>query len=146
MLIYYHGSDRNSIESIVRNGAVVSKGRGELGKGFYIGSSMWRACSWAWAKSQQCKSMCNGYGVIQYKLDEEQFLKLNILCKNRVSAQDLYRRLKRTNATAEWISDNDAIWAPIVGKDIRNVYQIKFESKDGENFINNQKKSIIWQK
>lgn len=48
MLEYYHGSDKKSIYNIYNNGADISKGSGELGQGFYVGSSLWRAFSWAW--------------------------------------------------------------------------------------------------
>lgn len=141
MLVYYHGSDEKSIYNICNGGADISKGRGELGKGFYIGSSMWRACSWAWRKSKHSQSKC---GVIEYKLDEIKFLGLNILCKNREAMLNLYRNLRKRNSTVFYESKHDAIWAPIVGKNIQNVYQIKLESKKGEVYINNQNKNVIW--
>lgn len=144
MLEYYHGSDKKSIDNIYSNGADISKGSGELGQGFYVGSSLWRAFSWAWMKAQNSKQ--KDYGVIRYEIPEQDFLKCNLLCKNRASTTKTYENLKKSSQTKKWVSGNDAIWTPIIGKNVQHVYQIKFESKKGEAFINQQKKEILWAK
>ena len=142
MLTYYHGSNADSIRTIYANGASIDFGKGELGKGYYIGSSMWRAFSWAWLKVSQGQS--SSYGVIEYQFNENDFHQLDILCLNRRSAERTYDVLQKNNRQKTWTSDHDAIWAPIVGKNVKDSYQIKFESKMGENFINQQKKSLLW--
>ena len=145
MLTYYHGTDETSAQSIIKNGADITKGGGELGNGFYIGSSLWRAYSWAWQRAQQ-KTSANskvGYSVIEYNLDESDFLKLDILCLNRNSTMERFVDLKKNNLLCQWQSDHDAIWAPLVGCNIQDAYQIKFESQIGENYINNQKTRIL---
>ncbi len=142
MLIYYHGTTKNAIDAILKNGIDISKGCGELGKGFYVGSSLWRAYSWAWHKSQK-NGIAKDYGVIEFQLDEVQLNKLNILCKNTRSTISTYNGLKQCDTTQYWISNHDAIWAPIVGKNIKNVFQIKFESEHGKQFIQ-QQKQVLW--
>lgn len=139
MLRYYHGSDINSIKLIRTKGADVSLGCGELGRGFYVGSSLWRAFSWAWIKSKRQKC-----GVIEYQIDEATFLTLVLLCKNRDSTHVTYNNLKSSGNEKTWVSNHDAIWAPIVGKNVQDAYQIKFESVIGEYFINQQKKKVLW--
>lgn len=139
MLTYYHGTTRPAAEAIIKN-IDVSKGCGELGQGFYIGSSLWRAFSWAWNKAQKEGAE---YRVIAFQIDEKQFGQLDILCQNTQSTRETYKRLKQSDLTTHWTSHHDAIWAPIVGQNIKNVYQIKFESVHGEYFINKQKKYML---
>lgn len=142
MLAYYHGTTKDAIDVILKNGIDISKGRGELGRGFYIGSSLWRAYSWAWHKSQK-NGNAKGYGVIEFQLDEVQLNRLDILCKNTQSTRNTYVFLKRKNLTQCWTSNHDAIWAPIVGGNITNVFQIKFESEPGRQFIQQQTR-VLW--
>lgn len=143
-MVYYHGTDANSINAIIKNGVDITRGSGELGQGFYVGSSLWRAFSWAWRKSQDSRQ--DNYGVIRYEILEKDFLNCDLLCKNRLSATATYENLKKKSKTRSWTSGHDAIWTPIVGKNIQNVYQIKFESQHGRDFINQQNKVIIWKK
>lgn len=142
MLTYYHGTEGMYIHPIFSTGATVSRGGGELGQGFYVGSSMWRAFSWAWQKAN--KNGHSFYGVIEYQIDEVGLFNLNLLCKNRASTELRYAILKQTNTENSWNSHHDAIWAPIVGRGVKDAYQIKFESILGETFINQQNKSILW--
>lgn len=139
MLTYYHGTIQSAAKQIIQNGIDISKGQGELGQGFYVGSSLWRAFSWAWHKSNNCHEK---YEVIEFLIDESQLHKLNILYLNRSSTLARYRILKKTKQTRTWTSGHDAIWAPIVGENIKNVYQIKFESSNGRDFIQNQNKTL----
>ena len=142
MLIYYHGTDGKSAQSILQSGANIDYGSGELGKGFYIGSSIWRAFSWAWHKAKEKKS--SDYGVIEYHVNEEDFLQLKVLCKNRQSVESTFAYLRQTNQEKSKVFGNDAIWGPLVGKNIKDTYQIKFESPKGKEFINSQNKRILW--
>lgn len=145
MLTYYHGTDEKSANSILQNGADINRGGGELGMGFYIGSSLWRAYSWAWQRSQE-KSNANskiGFSVIEYKLDESKLHDLDILCLNRMSAEKRFSYLKTNNCENQCASGHDAIWGPLVGGNIRGVYQIKFESFTGQNYINQQDKQLL---
>ncbi len=144
MLVYYHGADAKSINAIMNCGIDISRGSGELGQGFYVGSSLWRAFSWAWMKAQNSKQ--TDYGVIQYEIQEQDFLNCHLLCKNRAATTATYENLRKSQRTKSWKSGHDAIWAPIVGKNVQHAYQIKFESQYGELFINQQKKKIIWKK
>ncbi len=141
MLVYYHGSDLKSLNNICNKGANINKGRGELGKGFYIGSSMWRACSWAWRKSNKGQ---NDYNILIYEIDDVNLGNLKIIRWGRRKTQEEYKRRKKEHTTRTWISENDAIWAPIVGGNIRNVMQIKFESNAGQTFINQQNHTLLW--
>lgn len=141
MLVYYHGSDQKSIYNICNKGANISKGGGELGQGFYIGSSMWRACSWAWRKANEGKK---DYNVLVYEIDDINLKNLKIVRWGRRKTLEEYKKRKKERTTETWISGNDAIWAPIVGGNIRDVMQIKFESDAGQNFINQQKHTLLW--
>ena len=142
-MVYYHGTDEMSL-SLIEQEAKIDCGRGELGRGFYVGSSLWRAFSWAWHKAN--KKGTKSYGVISYEINENKFCNLSILCLNRQSTERKYAWLKKLNLSKRWYSNHDAIWAPLVGGGIKDVYQIKFQSKKGEEFINQQKHSILWPK
>lgn len=133
---YYHGTSARAIASMLPGKIDTTCGYGgELGLGFYIGSSLWRAFSWGWMNA---KTNCQ---VIEFTLDEVQFLNLNLLCKNRQSTLASFHNIKQSGNYKK-IYDVDAIWAPIVGQNIQNTYQIKFE-KNGEKYINSQPYNIL---
>lgn len=140
MLTYYHGTDKTAAENIAQH-IDSQKGGGELGQSFYIGSSAWRAHSWAWLKAKR------NYAVLKFEIDEEAFLSLKLLCLNRRRTQNDFAQRKKAQDENSYVYANaDAVWAPIVGKNVKDAYQIKFqggEGSPGEQFINDQSKTQI---
>ena len=142
MMTYYHGTDSNAATNMEQQGINLSLGGGELGKGFYIGSSLWRACSWAWQVAHKKKMQ---YAVIKFDLDEDKFLSLRLHCLNRQTTIDNYGERKRCNNTQDYEYSNvDAVWAPIVGRNVHDAYQIKFQNTEcAKVFINQTTKQKI---
>lgn len=144
-MVYYHGTDAESLNAILKNGVDITRGSGELGQGFYVGSSLWRAFSWAWIKTNG-NGIRKKYGVIQCTFKDEDFLSLKVLCKNRYSTLGTYRYLKKNHWECTWVFGCDAIWSPIVGKNVQNAYQIKFEGEKGKFFVNKKMKMKEWKR
>lgn len=139
MLTYYHGTSDASAQQIMQS-VDLNQGGGELGQGFYVGSSMWRACSWAWQKANR------NYAVLEFSIYEPAFLNLNLLCLNRQQTLQHYKQRRRDNTCGTYIYKRentpiDAVWAPIVGRGIKDTCQIKFQGATNSPaavFINNQ--------
>ena len=133
----YHGTDSLAAKEISTGKIDITKGGGELGRGFYVGDLMHRAFCWAWHKAQ------HDYAVVEFVINDEDFLKLDILCLDRRKASDLKYEIKRNHQQRFFVFGQDVVWAPIVGQDIPHSNQIKFESAKGQSFINYTTKYII---
>ena len=46
----YHGSDEVTVKSLINGKIDVTKGGGEIGRGFYLGDMLHVAKAWAWNK------------------------------------------------------------------------------------------------
>lgn len=133
MLTYYHGTDSSAAKSIMAEIKVNTSNRkhkAELGDGFYVGSSCWRASSWAWHKANI------DYKVVRFLIKEIPFLKLHVIVMDRAEVKKFWNNKQRMLGC-------DAVWGPIVGGHIRDTLQIKFESPLGINFINKTNKVIL---
>lgn len=139
-MIYYHGTDATSALTIASHKIDVTKGKGELGKGFYAGNQMHRAFVWAYHKNPK------NYNVVRFAIDAETLLQLNIIFVDREYAEQKWAKMKsedceKTEENYEY--HHDAVWAPVIGGNIDNMNQIKFESPKGETFINNTPAEIL---
>lgn len=139
-MIYYHGTDATSALTIASHKIDVTKGKGELGKGFYVGNQMHRAFAWAYHKNPK------NYNVVRFVIDAEALLQLDIIFVDREYAEKEWAKMKsedyeKTEENYEY--HHDAVWAPVIGGNIDNMNQIKFESQKGESFINNAPAEIL---
>ena len=139
-MIYYHGTDATSALTIASHKIDVTKGKGELGKGFYVANQMHRVFAWAYHKNTK------SYNVVRFDIDAELLLHLDIIFIDREYAEQEWAKMKSkdnkdTEETYEY--HHDAVWAPVIGGNIDNMNQIKFESQKGESFINNTPAEIL---
>lgn len=126
----YHGTNSQSANNISNGHISVNLGGGELGMGFYTGDLSYQAFNWAWHKYKQDKA------VVKFSMDDNEFLNLNPLCLDLHSTHRFRRRIKNNGQTRTYIFDQNAIWAPVVGRHLHNFNQIKFESYDAQSFLN----------
>lgn len=124
----YHGTSVQAAEDIEENGVDVTKGGGELGQGFYVGDLMYKACAWAWNKYTEQPA------IIRYQINDEEFVQQDVLCLSREAAKRKRFEIKKKNSKRSHKFNVAAVWAPVVGIDVENFNQIKFEKK-GKKFI-----------
>ena len=65
-LITYHGTSESVADDLVVGNVQISRGGGELGKGFYLGTQLHVAKAWA-------KQMHNSQAVVEFCTFEERF-------------------------------------------------------------------------
>ena len=139
-MIYYHGTDATSASIIASHNIDITKGKGELGKGFYVGNQMHRAFAWAYHKNS------DNYNVVRFAIDAETLLKLDLIFVDREYAKQEWAKMKSEDckhAEDTYEYHHDAVWAPVIGGNIDNMNQIKFESIEGQKFINNTPIEIL---
>lgn len=134
-MIMYHGTSETDAQQIISN-VDTSKGGGELGKGFYVGDLLHRACAWAWHKYKK------DFKVVSFDINDNEFLEQDIVVLDAKEAGNLRSWLRKKNKKRTWEKGVAAIWAPVVGNRIPNFNQIKFE-KNGELFINSRCNKVI---
>jgi len=134
----FHGTNKTDALKIIGPPSQlnIDKGKGELGKGFYTGSSIALAAIWA-----QNRYKNNGV-VIQFNIPAINFVKLRgHLIKTQSSVIENWNLLKIKNQTSEYTFGYDYIVAPFAS--IENTgYQYKFESKLSEEELKTCEKSI----
>lgn len=131
----YHGTSKKDAQQIILK-IDTSKGGGELGKGFYVGDLLHRACAWAWHKHKE------DFNVVSFDINDNEFLEQDIVVLDAKEASNLRSWLRKKNKQRTWEKGVAAIWAPVVGNRIPNFNQIKFE-ENGEVFINSQYPKVI---
>nr|WP_288836382.1 hypothetical protein [uncultured Flavobacterium sp.] len=132
-MITYHGTDRASANNIVGppSNIDITKGGGELGRGFYVGENIALAASLS-----RGKFGANGV-VIKFDIDDSAYVRLNTRVLNR--RQYVYRLWQSliTRARAfQHIFNVDVVCAPFATIDFS--YQYKFESVAAQNTLNNE--------
>jgi len=133
----YHGTNRASANVISTGHIDVNLGGGELGKGFYTGDLKHRAFNWAWHQYQQNKS------VVVINFNDDDFLELNPMCMELATARRYRRHIRDIGATRTFEFFENAVWAPVVGREYFNFNQIKFESITAQNFLNHANVSKV---
>ncbi len=131
-MISYHGTDRNSANNIVGppSNIDVTRGKGELGQGFYTGENIALAAALAKGKHGN-----NGV-VIKVDLDDTEYVKLNTKILNRRKyVYNLWKSLYKRHRANSHRFNFDVICAPFATIDFS--YQYKFESTKAQNALNN---------
>lgn len=126
----YHGTNTISANLIANGNIDVNRGGGELGKGFYTGDLKHQAFIWAWHQYQQDKS------VVVINFNDEDFLGLNPLCLDVFTTHRYRRNIRNTRTTRTYMFEENAVWSPVVGREYYIFNQIKFESIDSQDFLN----------
>ncbi|WP_143756239.1 hypothetical protein [Chryseobacterium sp. VAUSW3] len=136
--ISFHGTNKQNAKKIVGPPSEldIEIGKGELGKGFYTGSSVALAAIWA-----QNRFSNNG-AVIQFNIPAIDFVKLRgHLIKTRNDVIYNWKSLKDTNQTSEHTFGFDYILAPFASIE-ESGHQFKFESKLSENQLKSCQKFV----
>jgi hypothetical protein len=137
--ISYHGTNRKNAENIVGPPSKVdiNVGKGELGKGFYTGSSIALAAIWARLRYP------NDGVVIKFEIPEPNFVQLRgFVIKTKEDVISTWNRLKENGETTSFTFNHDYIISPLATID-ESGYQLKFESQKAEKELNSSLKSIF---
>lgn len=128
----FHGSSDDYVETLVNGHVDISLGGGELGQGFYLGTTLHVAKAWA-------KQMHDCEAVVEFQINDDDFWNFDIKCLNRLEAIEHRQIIKDQKKTRTYQFYKDIIWSPIVGGP--NVYsdQHKWESLKGQIFLNSNK-------
>lgn len=132
--ISYHGTSREKSLSVI-NGIDLSMGRGELGKGFYTGTSIAMAKIWAERK------FGSNAAIVEFEIDKSKFILLEghvIGLRERLLI--FWNKLKDKKITTSHTFGKDYVIAPFATNDVG--HQIKFESPKAAEELNNSKKVI----
>jgi hypothetical protein len=126
----YHGTTRSAAVQIVGPppSVDVTRGGGELGRGFYMGESLALAKMRAMGKSKS--SAC----VIEVELDEAAYLALEIRCLKPDEVRKLWKRLQQTGTTNDFVfGDVDIVYGQLA---TWSEPQHKFESAVSQKCLN----------
>ncbi|WP_116787919.1 DUF3990 domain-containing protein [Flavobacterium psychrotrophum] len=137
--ISYHGTSSEFAESIVGppSNVDLTLGKGELGKGFYTGSSIALAAIWA-------RSRYEDQGVvIEFEIPKANFVQLKgLLIKTQHEVVTHWETLKLAKKTKKFkFEDIDYVVAPFATVE-HTGNQFKFESKKAEDELNSSNKII----
>lgn len=134
----FHGTDLNSAKNIVGSPANVdiTKGGGELGRGFYVSESRGMVSSWAHERyGFQAK-------VIKFTIDDTKFDKMKIFfIKRRSILTRLRKSFIKKSLFYTFLFGVDVVDAPMASIEGRTQY--KFESHNSQTLINNSSNSIL---
>lgn len=127
----FHGTTESSANIILGppQSVDVQKGRGELGRGFYLGNNISLAASLSKAKGK------NSSAILKFHIIESQYIKLNILIINRRQVVfNNWKNLIKLKKTGEHKFNVDVVVAPFATIDF--AYQMKFESYNSQQLLN----------
>ena len=137
--ISYHGTNRSSANKIVGppSSVDVNIGKGELGKGFYTGSSIALAAIWAQLR----------YGsdavVIEFDIPKTRFVQLKgHVVKTKAEVVGTWTKLKLHHKIMSFSFGHDYIIAPFATIE-QTGHQLKFESQKAEDELNISQKQIF---
>lgn len=138
-MVTYHGTNRTSANNIVGppSNIDVTRGGGELGRGFYVGENIALAASLS-----RGKFGANGV-VIKFDIDDSAYVSLNTRVLNRRQyVYSLWQSLITRARAFQHLFNVDVVCAPFATIDFS--YQYKFESQNAQNTLNkNSTKQIL---
>jgi len=136
--VSYHGTNKLGAEKIVGPPPKldINIGKGELGKGFYTGSSIALAAIWAQLRYG------NEATVIEFSIPNSRFVQLKgYLIKTQMEVLFKWKELKSSNETRVFSFGHDYIVAPLA-KVEQTGFQYKFESQKAEDELNASHKLV----
>ncbi|MEL0639414.1 hypothetical protein V6260_02205 [Pseudoalteromonas aliena] len=128
----FHGTAEAHAEKIIDGKVDVSLGGGELGQGFYLGTALHVAKAWA-------VQMHKSESVVEFQFDDDEFWNFDIQSLNEIEAIEYRSNIRASGQTRNYKFNKDIVWGPIVGGPKVYSDQHKWESKNGENFLNGGK-------
>lgn len=136
--VSYHGTNEDNAAIIIGPppGLDITVGKGELGKGFYTGSSIALAAIWAQNRYKE-KGV-----VIEFDIPKDKFVQLKgLVVKTTMEVVDNWNTLKAGKETTTYEFGYDYIIAPFATIE-HTGNQYKFESKKAENELNTSSKTL----
>ena len=133
-MIVFHGTSAAAAAQIVGPPPTVdvTRGRGELGRGFYVGDSVALAISWA--KGRYGPSLGK---TIEIDVDNSAFATLSVMqIGKRRYVWWQWKYLAFKSRTGTYLSGYDVVCAPFATLDMS--LQIKFESAAAEKVLNSR--------
>src|SRR5258706_89138 len=138
-MITYHGTHTASANNIVGppSNIDVTRGGGELGRGFYLGENISLAKAIAVGKHGQANA-----AVIRFDIDDTDYVQLNVrnIHRRRLVYQ-LWQSLIKASTEYFHLFNVDVVCGPFATIDFS--YQYKFESTRAQATLNNSMKQII---
>lgn len=132
-MITFHGTDTNSANNIVGppSNIDVTKGGGELGRGFYLGENISLAKAIAVGKHGQANA-----AIIKFDIDDSSYVHLNVRnIHHRQVVFRLWQSLIKAGKEHLHLFNIDVVCAPFATIDFS--YQYKFESSNAQHTLNN---------
>jgi uncharacterized protein YneR len=105
---------------------------GELGQGFYLGTALHVAKAWA-------KQMHDSESVVEFQIDDDDFWDFDIKSLTKIEALEFRVTIRAARQTSTYKFSKDIIWGPIVGGPKVYSDQHKWESSNGEAYLNGNK-------
>jgi uncharacterized protein YneR len=128
----YHGTEDQHANHLVDGKVDTSLGGGELGQGFYLGTALHVAKAWA-------KQMHNCEAVVEFQINDDDFWRFDIESLTDVEALEYRSVIRAKGLTRTYKFSKDVVWGPIVGGPKVYADQHKWESSNGERFLNGHK-------
>lgn len=135
----YHGTSINSANNIVGppSNIDVTRGGGELGRGFYVGENISLAKGIAIGKHGQANA-----AVIKFDINDADYVRLNVRnIHRRQFVNQLWQILNTAGQKYLYLFNVDVVCAPFATIDFS--YQYKFESANAQTILNNSVKQIL---
>ncbi|ANQ55800.1 hypothetical protein ACEZN7_003176 [Vibrio parahaemolyticus] len=132
-ILSYHGTLESDGKTIISGGIKVNSGGGELGQGFYLGDMAHEAFAWAKKRGARHKKP---HAVVKFEMTEVDFFSFDILSIDRDIALYWKREIKYIGAPQTYNFGVDVVWSPIVGGNIEDANQYKWESPSAEVYLN----------
>ena len=128
----FHGTTETHVDKLIEGKVDVSLGGGELGQGFYLGTALHVAKAWA-------VQMHKSESVVEFQFDDDEFWNFDIQGLTEIEAIEYRSNIRASGQTRNYKFNKDIVWGPIVGGPKVYSDQHKWESKNGENFLNGSK-------
>lgn len=125
----YHGTSDSHADEIVNGKVDTSLGGGELGQGFYLGTTLYVAKAWS-KQRHGCEA------VVEFQIDDDDFFNFDIESLTSIEALEYRTIIRDKGLTRSYKFLKDLVWSPIVGGPKVYADQHKWESSNGEKFLN----------
>jgi len=130
-MFLYHGTSQAVAVQLSNNPTLVdvSKGGGELGRGFYAGDHIALAAAWARGRNQ------GNVGVLEITIDPSAYVSLAIKALNWHQVVSTWNQLKKQGTTRTYLFNWDLVHGPLAT--MQHATQHKFESAAAEGVLRN---------
>lgn len=135
-MILFHGTSQTYATGIEKIGGDVTRGGGELGRGFYLTDQL--AFAVAWAKGQYGPTAGK---VVEFDISNSSYATLNVRSVSQLRVCSTWYQLKLTNRTRTYLFGVDVVFGPICH--YPHITQHKFESNAAETLLNNSLRTIL---